>query len=278
MKKPEAGTTSPEELNAVLNGMLKEIMGKRTASTIAKKCGVSVSTITRIRNGENKRGISEELLHKIWLNRDSGCEIDLSRVMSVNSEMKAAYMQKETADFDQERREMELLERQIQKNLINSGVFLRKTDDSIEIIPGIELYPEMSYEIAFDNGEKRRVLIYTQFHSKRRIDQMRKRSAEDPGSVQYSCRHYRTIMDFQELRKLHSEYENSELVIVFNYDDDFAYNADVLQMLSNRDRVSLALIEYVPEKLSGSGRLLKEVCLDGRKTGIFGELDMIKKS
>lgn len=271
------GTTAapPDELNAKLNGMLKEIMGKRTASTIAKKCGVSVSTITRIRNGENKRGISEELLHKIWMTKDDGCDIDLSTLLSVNSEVSTAYMQKENAGWDQERQELDFLERQIQKNMLNSGFFLRKTNERFEIIPEVDLFPEMSYEIAFESGEIRRVLVFTQFHTKRKLERFEKAKTEDLVYSPLSCRHYRTIMDFEELRKLHPRFENSELLIVFNYEDDFRYNAENLKKLSNRDRVSLALMHYDTERLARSGRFLEEICLDDRKQGILTELGLI---
>lgn len=275
-KKAEAPTVRPEESDVRLNGMLKEIMGKRTASTIAKKCGVSVSTITRIRNGENKRGVSEELLHKIWLNREPGCEITLSELMTVNSEVSRAYVQKENAGLDRDLRETEALEKQIQKRLLNSGVFLRQTRDRYEILPGIELYPDLSYEIAFDSGEKRRVLFFTEFYSKRRTERLKSRMEKEPELVHFSCRHYRTVMDFEEMRKLHAEYENTELVIVFNLAEDYRYNVEMLSRLSDRDRVTLALIECDFDNLSGSGRLLEEACPDGRKQGVLSELGMVR--
>ncbi|MBO4407526.1 MAG: hypothetical protein J5849_07470 [Clostridia bacterium] len=275
-KKAAAQTVDPEVVNVKLNGMLREIMGKRTASTIAKKCGVSVSTITRIRNGENKRGVSEALLHKIWLNREPGCEITLSELMTVNGEVSDACVQKENAGFEQDLREAEFLEKQIQKSMLNSGVFLRKTRDAYEILPGIELSPDMSYEIAFESGEKRRVLFFTEFYSRRRTEQLKKRMEKEPGIAHFSCRHYRTVMDFEEMRRLHSEYENAELVIVFNNEDDCRYNAEILQKLSDRDRVTLALIECDFDNLARSGRILKEVCLDGRKQGVLSELGMVR--
>ncbi|MBQ4446986.1 MAG: hypothetical protein II897_01660 [Clostridia bacterium] len=82
-------------------------------------------------------------------------------------------------------------------------------------------------------------------------------------------------MDFEELRKLHPRFENSELLIVFNYEDDFRYNAENLKKLSNRDRVSLALMHYDTERIARSGIFLEEICLDDRKQGILTELGLI---
>ena len=258
-----------DELNDKLNRMIKEIMGRRSATTIAKKCGVSVSTITRIRNGENKRGISEELLHKIWKSREPDCNIDLSQLMSLNSDVIDAHAEKENARWKQEQEEIEFLEKQIQKSMFNSGVFLRKVTNHYEIIPDIELYSDMSYEVAFESGEKRRILFFTQFYSKRRIEQMEERKKENPEYSRGYCRHYRTIMDFRELRALHQEYENAELVIVFNYEDSFRYNVDTLKKLSNKENIALALMDF------RFGNILEEVCLDGRKKGILKELKLV---
>lgn len=262
-------TESLDELSARLNSMIKSIMGRRTASTIAKKCGVSVSTITRIRNGENKRGIREDLLHNIWKNRDSDCDIDLSQLLSLNSDVSNAYMQKEDAKWTLENQEIDDLEKKIQKSIFNSGVFLRRVSSSYEIIPDIYLYPEMSYEIAFESGEKRHILFYTQLYSKSKIERLKKQQEEYPDYKPYTCRHYRTIMDFEELRALHKEYDNAELVIVFNHEEAFRYNIEIFKKLSNTQRVTLALID------GNIGRIQEEVCLDDRKSGVLEELKLV---
>ena len=258
------------ELTDKFNSMMKEILGRRTASTISKQTGIAVSTITRIRNGENKRGISGPILEKLWEHRDSNCTFgDFHKAAALNTALSNAYMKKENARWNQEHQEIDFLEKQIQKSMFNSGVFLRKANSAYEIIADEVLFTDMSYEVAFENGEKRLILFCTQFHSKRRIDQIKERKKEYPESYRLNCRHYRTILEFREMRALHPEYENSELVIVYNYEDDFRYNADVLKKLSNTDRVTLALMD------SNSGRLVEEICLDGRKKGILTELDLI---
>ena len=253
-----------------LNSMVKRVMGRRSASTIAKRCGVSVSTITRIRNGENKRGISEELLNDIWRACDQNGDIGLSQLLTANKAVSEAYMRKENVKWDQDRKELDFLEEQIKNSMFNSGVFLRKVKGQYEIIPDVEIYPEMSYEIAFESGEKRGILFFTHFYTKRRIDQMEESKLEDPEYSRFYCRHYRTIVDFREMRTLHPEYENTELVIVFNYEDSFKYNIETLKKLSNKDNVTLALMDF------NTGRLIDEVCLDGRKKGILKELGLVK--
>ena len=265
-----------DELNANLNAMLKQIMGRHTSSSIAKKCGVSVSTITRIRNGENKRGISDELLHKIWMCKDTDCTIDLSTLLSANRAVSESNMQKENAAMERDLRELDSLEKQIQRNMLNSGFFIRKSNESCEIIPDIEFIPDMSFEVAFESGEKRYVFFFTQFLSKRRIERHERLNADSPDHLHFSCRHYRTVMDFRELRALHDKYKNSELVIVFNYENDFRYNASTLKQLSDTERVTLALLEYVPEMPSKSGRFIEEICLDRREKGTLSELGLIK--
>lgn len=265
-----------DELNAKLNSMIRDVMGKRTASKIAEECGVSVSTITRIRNGENKRGISADMLNKLWKNRAKSCSIDWDELNSINTEVSDAYMKKEEDRWDKDQQEIEFLEKQIQNNIVDSGILMRKITDRFTIIPDVELYPEMAYEVALDNGERKRLFFFTQFYSNRRIEQKEKAKQEDPKLLYLSVRHYRTILEFQELRALHPEYENTELVIVYNYEDDFRYNAKTLKKLSKKGHVTLALMRFDSEKLKKSGKLLEEICLDGRKKGVLTELGLIR--
>ena len=258
-----------EKLDA-LNSMIKRVMGRRSSSTIAKECGVSVSTITRIRNGEIKREINYELLDNILSVCDPNDDGLKKQLKATNKAVEEAYLRKENVKWDQDRKELDFLEEQIKNSMFNSGVFLRKVKGQYNIIPDVELYPEMSYEIAFENGEKRGILFFTHFYTKRRIDQMEERKVTDPEYSRFYCRHYRTIVDFREMRTLHPEYENTELVIVFNYEDSFRYNVDTLKKLSNKDNVTLALMDF------NTGRLIEEVCLDGRKKGIIKELGLVR--
>jgi transcriptional regulator with XRE-family HTH domain len=271
-------TDDLDNLTAAFVDMIKKIMGDDSASKFAKKCGFPASTITRIRNGEIKRSVRDDTLLTIWENRDSKCKVTYDQLVAANVAISEAYLKKDNARWEQERKEVEFLENQILNNMLrpDSDFFLKKSNERFEIIPNMDLYPDMAYELAFQNGETKHVLFFTQFHSKRRIEQMEQVKKEDPQLMHYSSRHYRTIMDFQELRILHPKFTNAELVIVFNYEDDFKYNANTLKQLSKKDHVSLALMHFDFEKLSRSGRLLEEICLDGRKKGILSELNLIR--
>ena len=258
------------ELNNQLNQKIKALMKGKSASNIAKKCGVSVSTITRIRNGENKRGINTDLLRKIWKACNNSAIISLEELLTLNGDVSDAYQNKENDQWNQESQELDSLEQQIQQIIINSGVFLRKVQTPYEIIPKVVLYPDMSYEVAFDDGRKKNILFYTKFYSKRRIDRIEKVKKERPEDlIQYGdC--FRKILSFEEFRSQHKEYKDSELVIVFNYEDHFKEYAKNLKLLSNTENVTLALMDH------SSRRIYQEVCLDNRQQGILTELRLVK--
>lgn len=258
------------ELNNQLNKQIKELMKGKSASNIAKKCGVSVSTITRIRNGENKRGINTDLLRKIWKVCNKPSSISLLELLTLNGDVSDAHQNKEYDQWNQESQELESLEHQIQQIILNSEVFLRKVNKPYEIIPKVILYPDLSYEVLFDNGKKKNILFYTKFYSKRRIDRIEKVKKERPEDlIQYGdC--FRKILAFEEFRTQHKEYKDSELVIVFNYEDHFKKYAKNLKLLSNTENVTLALMDH------SSRRIYQEVCLDNRQQGILTELRLVK--
>lgn len=258
------------ELNKDLNKMIKKVMDKKTSSTIAKALGKSVSTITRIRNGEIKRGIDPEFLREIWKVCDGSNNVDLDTLLDLNRKVSDAHYQKENEKWDQDTEEIKVLEKQIQEIMVNSGVFIRKVNKPYLIIPEVELYPELSYDIAFDNGDKHSILFYTRFYSQRRIAQKEERRKEEHNFYMTYPSHLKTILEFRELRALHKEYENCELVIIFNYEAEYDDNCDILKKLSNKDNITLALMD------SSTKRIVRECCLDGRKKGLLTKLGLIK--
>ena len=258
------------ELNNRLNKQIKDLMKGKSASNIAKKCGVSVSTITRIRNGENKKGLNTDLLRKIWNACKNNSGISQEELLSLNDKVSDAYNNKELAESKQEYQELDDLEQKIQQIIINSGVFLRKIRSHYEIISDVFLYPDMSYEVAFDNGTKKDILFFTKFYSKRRIEGIEKYKKErGEDHINYGdC--LRRILEFNELREQHEKYKDSELVIVFNYESHFYKYAENLKLLSNKKNVTLALMDQ------NSRTIYQEICLDGRKHGILTELRLVK--
>ena len=258
------------ELNKDLNKTIKKVMEKKTSSTIAKTLGKSVSTITRIRNGEIKRGIDPEFLRDIWKACEGTNNVDLDALLDLNRKVSDAHYQKENEKWDQDSKEITALEEQIQKIVVNSGAFIRKVNKPYIVIPEVELYPEMSFETISENGEKKSALFYTRFYSQRRIAQKEERRKEDPEFYRTYPSHLKTILEFRELRALHKEYENCELVIIFNYEAEYSDNCDILKKLSNKDNITLALMD------SSTKKIVKECCLDGRKKGILTELGLVK--
>ena len=261
-KETEAGN-SEEKLNE-LNDLIKKVMGKRTSSSIAKECGVSVSTITRIRNGENKRGVRDKTLRQIWNCRDKNCDIDINTLLDANDAVTEAFDKKSDAEYRQEQEELDLLVRQIPNQLLNSGYFVRKISEDIEIIPGETFYPDFAYEVDFGNGDKRRLLFITQFFLKSRIGYFENRyeNGEQPNYRAI----YRSVLDFQEVRTSHPENESAELVLVFNYEGAFRHNVAALGSLSNKSNVTLALMDPV------SRRFKEEVRLDGTQETVLHPL------
>ena len=249
-----------------LNGLIKKVMGKRTSSSIAKACNVSVSTITRIRNGENKHEITDRLLLDIWENRDKNCDVTQDMLRNANKAVEDAVQKKFVAESKQEQDEMDRFENQIPDQLLNSGCFVRKLNEDIEIIPGEFFRTPTAYEIEFKNGERKTLLFIMQFFSKHTIDRYEKYKLEDPQSTQYFRSYYREILVFQEVRATHSEYENAELIIVSNYEDAFRQNVAALSNLSNKTNVTLALMDPI------RGKFKEEVSLDGTEKNLLQPL------
>ena len=254
-----------------LNVLIKKVMGKRTSSSIAKACGVSVSTITRIRNGENKHEITDSLLLDIWENRDKNCDVTQDMLRNANKAVEEAVQKKFDAESKQEQDEMDRFKNQIPDQLLNSGCFVRKLNEEIEIIPGESFWAPTwgaptAYEIEFKNGERKTLLFILQFYARHTIDRYEKYKLEDPQSTQYFRSYYREILVFQEVRATHSEYENAELIIVWNYEDAFRQNVAALSNLSNKTNVTLALMDPI------RGKFKEEVSLDGTEKNLLQPL------
>ena len=262
-----------EELspNEQLNQLIRKLMGKRTASKIAEECNVSVSTITRIRNGENKRGIHEDLLFKIYNSCKDNANISFEELMAANQAV--LEVDRKTMDdrYRQDEIEIDHYMSCIPNNLIDSGAFIRKLNSNCNVIPGFELFYDMVYEVSLDSGEKKKVLFDTHFYSKRSIEAKEKRKENHPDATFGSPIFYRKILEFQELRVAKKEHKNSELVFVFNYVDQFNANAKYLKNLSNTKNVVLLLLD------SDTGKFTEAVTLDGSKSFIAPLLVKKKK-
>ena len=259
------------ELNKKLNRTIKDVMGNTTSSTIAKALGKSVSTITRIRNGEIKRGIDSDFLVDIWKVCKGTNVIDLEDLLDLNRRVSDAYMKKENEKWDQDTEEIRDLEKRLPDMMSNTDVYLKKIKKPFTIIPEVELYPDLSYDIVFEDGKKQTILFYTRFYSLRRIELKEQRKKENPEWSRVYPSFFKTILEFRELRTLHKEHENCELVIIFNYEDEYKANCDILKQLSNKDNITLALLD------SSTKRIISECPLDGREKGILSILGLVKE-
>ena len=148
-----------ENLQKEFMNNMKALFGTRKASSISKLSGVSVSTITRIRNGENKRGISEETLQKLFKARDVDCDIDYHELSVLNTELGNAYMNKDVEKWKQDDKEIDFLLSEIKDNMFNSEVMCRIIKKQFIIIHDIELYPEMAFEVGLKSGERKTLLF-----------------------------------------------------------------------------------------------------------------------
>lgn len=263
-----------QNFHEALTSMIKAVMGKRTSSKIAEECGVNVSTITRIRKGENKRSISEDLLYKIWQSRDSRCDIPYDDLFTANQAVAENERKNDDERYEQRMRETEFLEGRISNSIQNSGQFVRSLRSELEIIPGMDFYTDLAFEIAFETGERRQVFLYNDLLTKDRIERIEKDMAADPAHSPFAwsvARIARKVLDFQELRFQNEASKNAELIVIYNYEPRFLHDHELLKKLSNTANVTTALID------SSRGRFLEERCLDEREGGLLKDLGIIQK-